>query len=257
MTLVTWDENKKGNERLYSPIRRFLISSTNKIYSPNPTKIVDLVPKMTSNTTPSGTVIYSTNYLANYPYQVFNKSTSGIWSPANSNITNQYIGYTFSTAQIVNRYTIQFPQSTSMLYAAPKSWRLEASNDNTSWITLDTRENEVDWSSLEKRTFDIDNKDQYLSYRIYILANNGNASWVYISEIEFLQIINSSLTLLENPSEEAFSIYGVEKNVSLDMNELISSLNYVKYTNTALGSGKVFRQKIDTSKIPIKKVSIE
>lgn len=243
----SYDKNQGG-------INKFLITTEdNSAYSLVPSETIDLVPKMTSNTAPSGQVIYRNYYSSNYPWYVFNKSTAGHWSPPSGNIVNQYVGYTFPEKQIVNRYSVQFTNSSSF-GAAPKEWRLEASSDGLDWITIDTQTDQTNWSTLESRTFDIDNTTPYLSYRIYFLSNNGDASWLYIGSIYFIQIINPSLILLDD-SESNFLNHGMGKGY-IEMHSRISNKKYINSTTIELGSGKVFKQMIDTSKGSIKQVEI-
>lgn len=238
-------------ENLYE--KKYLITTEdNKIISVSPKKIIDLVPIMTSTTSPSGQVFYSSSYSAGFT--VFNKSSSGLWDVSGT-MGNAYVGYTFPVKQTVNRYSIKSANSTSY-NAAPKTWRLEASNDKVNWVTLDTQTDQTNWGVLQTRTFDIDNETPFLSYRIYVVINNGNTGWIYIGNIYFFQMINQSITLLEEQSAINFEAYGMEKDTIIDFHEQTGTIKNNVSTNTALASGKVFKQKIDTSKVPIKKVLI-
>lgn len=85
------------------------------------------VPAMTSDTAPSGEVIYS-SATSSYPaWSVFSASTSDLWLP-NSGATNNYVGYDFGVPVIVNK----------VYYAghgAPPSsrtFKIQGSNEKTS-----------------------------------------------------------------------------------------------------------------------------
>ncbi len=68
----------------------------------------------------------------------------------------------------------------------PKTWRLEASNDGTSWAILDRRVDQVFNNFTETHRFEIDNEESYTYYRIVLEANNG-ASIFQMSEWRLIE----------------------------------------------------------------------
>jgi hypothetical protein len=68
---------------------------------------------------------------------------------------------------------------------APKDWSLQGSNDATTWVTLDTKTNEISWGSGETRTFTVASPGStaYRYYRISITANNGDATYTQVCEL--------------------------------------------------------------------------
>ena len=72
----------------------------------------------------------------------------------------------------------------------PLNWTLEASNDTTTWTTLDSRSDENFLSRIQRRTFSLDN-DQAYSYYRFNFSNNGGASF-QLSELELFEAADSS-----------------------------------------------------------------
>ena len=64
--------------------------------------MIPLVPKMTSNTTPSGEAGASTEYPSTYAYEAFDWDDSSDWASSQGTGGNEYIYYHFPTAKIVN-----------------------------------------------------------------------------------------------------------------------------------------------------------
>ncbi|PIH59770.1 discoidin domain-containing protein [Paenibacillus sp. LK1] len=117
---------------------------------------------------------------------------------------------------------------------------------------------ESDWSSVQfpsKKTSFV--KIQRLS------AYAGNVD--YVSFIEFEVYSNNlkvthnlfdRVNILPNKTEDIFIRFGMNKAKLIDLENETVFKNYVNQTSQLLGTGKVFKQKIDTAKIPIKKASI-
>ena len=55
----------------------------------------------------------------------------------------------------------------------PKSWVLSASNDGDTWVTIDEKSDQVFTQRGEKKDFALENKEQYLYYRLEITENAG------------------------------------------------------------------------------------
>ena len=83
------------------------------------------------------------------------------------------ITYKFDEATLVNaygmyNYTRAFPDE-----RAPHTWTFEGSDDGESWVRLDERPYESDWTAGEYRYYSFANATAYLQYRICITENNG------------------------------------------------------------------------------------
>lgn len=109
------------------------------------------IPKMTSNTTPSGVANASSNHYTSQSYFAFDynyESLSSAWTT--NGITTGWITYQFSNPIKIGKYCI-YPQQTA-LTRAPKNWTFEGSNDRVVWDTLDTQINVSTWANSVKKS---------------------------------------------------------------------------------------------------------
>jgi len=223
----------------------------------------NLIPKMTSHTTPSGVASASQEYSPNYAaWKAFNRSTSqsyeDTWEPR---IPTGWLAYEFDTPQVISKYTIKniTPRLSSDMNRAPKDWTFEGWNEqNQSWDILDTRLSEVNWVGGEKREYTFNNTTPYKKYRINITANNGG---IYVS-IDELEMMSKVIEPTEPPTEptepteppteptepptepntnrallEITLLNGVIKEYDLSMNEVNQFINW--YEAKASGSGSI------------------
>lgn len=138
-----------------------------------------VVPAMTSSTTPSGTVIYSSENTTNqrYAWKAFDRvkdyasSATDKWVATSA--TNQYIGYTFTSPTVVKRVYLLPDIINSDICA--KDIKIEGSNDGSTWVTLDTRTLK-NQSTPTDIYFTIDNDTAYTSYRVYVSNMHSTAS---------------------------------------------------------------------------------
>jgi len=75
---------------------------------------------------------------------------------------------------------------------APKNWTMQGSNDGSTWTTLDTQTNQISWGSGEARTFTIGSPGTtyYRYFRVNITANNGDATYTQICELNLYGLSN-------------------------------------------------------------------
>lgn len=145
----------------------------------------DLIPTMTSETDPSGTVTKLTQYSGTYAaWKVFDDDNATAW--LSSYGAPQWIGYQFPEAKTVTCYTLT--SRASATYAPPKTWTLKGSNDGTDWTTLDTQTDVTDWASSGgvKKTFEISNTTAYAYYQLAVSEGN-DAGYVALAEMELLE----------------------------------------------------------------------
>lgn len=234
---------------------KFLIQTSDdrKISLIIPDENKDIIPKMTSASAPSGVVSASSIVSSNYAWNAFDDVTTGNGWVANGT-TNQWICYQFPEPKRVGKYTLTVTYNVT---AAPKDWTFEGSNDGQNWIVLDSRSNITDWVAGTKKVFYIDKNKigSYSYYRVNVSVNNGNASYISLGEIE---IMETEISLINVPelSGEYYIKYGMDKNKEIDLMTEIYDVNCIQNQAEILGAGKVFRQKIDTTKMPIQKISI-
>lgn len=70
----------------------------------------------------------------------------------------------------------------------PLSWTLDASNDGSTWTTLDTRTGETGWTQYAFRYFEFQNDTAYQYYRFYCTSLNGGEKYLYLGELEFYYV---------------------------------------------------------------------
>jgi len=124
-------------------------------------------------------------------------STSGTFATATPTLT-----FTAkSVAAPVKTYTITNGASGS----TPKSWKLEGSNNGSTWTTLDTRTDETFRWATQTRPFQVASPAQFSRYRLVVTAtSDGDPATV--SELELLagQVQASELSVI--PTSSATSV---------------------------------------------------
>ncbi len=99
-----------------------------------------------------------------------------------------WIQIQFPTEVVCNAYQIT-SRNDGYYNQAPREFRLEGSNDGTTWITLDTQTGIV-FNQNETKLFDFINERAYSYYRIYVTANNGG-DYVAISKFELGRLLRT------------------------------------------------------------------
>ncbi|WAX16564.1 hypothetical protein LC76P1_00127 [Lysinibacillus phage LC76P1] len=219
-------------EKRFIFLNKLLILSGNKIISIKK-KDDNLIPSMTSNTTPSG-IAFSNSINSTYlAWQAFDgkNDPSSMWSCAqNANMPLQ-LGYKFTEKTVVNRYTLHF-NWLDRVNASPKDWTFEGSNNDTDYVILDSRKG-ISWTGNEKKEFKFHNTEPFLFYRMNITADNGRyQGYVIISE---MQMFDDNTTLSEIPShsEQNFINHGMDKSTELDLSAEITKKEIVNEDGTS------------------------
>ena len=131
--------------------------------------------------------------------------------PSGTNIANRFlvqsnaatIDYDFGNPATVNGYGIHnfVPAGYAPAERAPHTWTFQASNDGTTWTTLDERHLESGWTAGEYRYYAVSNETAYAQYRLAITDNNGNA-YTQFARLEFYGT-GKSVVGLTNPAAGA------------------------------------------------------
>jgi hypothetical protein len=163
----------------------------------------NIVATMTSNTAPSGVASASSESSASYKaWQAFDgnieSSVRYDWCTANAQ-ASAWLKYDFGAG---NAKTLQKYAITGIgngLYAnrfqTPKNWTFEGSNNDSTWVVLDTRVGEQDWAEAEKRVYTFINITAYRYYRINISAQNGDSGGAFrLMELEMMEATAYSRT---------------------------------------------------------------
>lgn len=188
-----------------------------------------LNPIMTSNTAPAGNILYSPSTAGkNLVYYAFKEQSypgeGECWvCPGNSG----YLGYEFVSHTTVNAYRLQprLYMDSNTLISTPNSWDFQASNDLSTWDTLDSQTG-ITWSNTdEKKTFFFKNETPYKAYRIFVKTNNGS-NYVIIGNLQLgtTEVENSSFIKYE-PTYFVGSINGKEEIDELLDNPIEMTLN--------------------------------
>ncbi len=141
------------------------------------------IPVLTSNTDGNVTVSASSDYQGGYPaWNAFNKiGGTNIWQTTFS--SGEWLKVDFNDNLVINKYKIK---PYSALSGSPKDWILQGSNDDATWIDLDTRENETTWTVETFNTYTFVNSNSYRYYRLYIIEHNGRGV-IDIDEFELIK----------------------------------------------------------------------
>ncbi len=194
----------------------------------------NVIPTMTSNTSPSGkasasSVYQNTDKSIQYIYFAFDKSTSSVsgWC----SIGNKgWLSYEFENEKCITKYTIVARNASLYINQLPKDWTFEARKDETSdWVVLDKQTNVTGWKIGVKKEFTFINSNPYKEYRINITANNGNAL-ISIGELEMMETVSN----IKSPTNLIVNDDVTNVNLSWDAVEGATSYN-IKRSETAGG----------------------
>ena len=150
--------------------------------------VLKLNPTMTSNTTPEGQVIYNNLYQDFRPYMAFGDSNNPSEKDCYvAHAKPSYLGYKFVNPTVITAYSLQ-PRGyldNNTISGAPSDWQLQASNDMTNWITLDTQSG-ITWTSTsDVQVFYLNNTTAYQAYRIYATNSANTDSFIIIGNLKF------------------------------------------------------------------------
>jgi hypothetical protein len=268
MYRLNWTANNGGPQVVINELKmfgisyvdKFLISSGDEHYSIVVPKINNetAIPKMTSDITPSGRAFAKNMYSTSYaPWYAFNRidDQEGYVSLNNNDLTG-FLGYEFISEISLYKYAIRSGFS-SFLNKMPKNWTFEGSNDGMNWTVLDTQINQT-WTTQytdKEYLLDIRFHDmKFKMYRVNWTANNGFAQYTEINELKMFEIIMPKYVKVPSLSEINFNKYGMSKDVDINLRNSMISISEINNSAELLGSGKVFKQKIDRSKHRAKKI---
>ncbi len=90
------------------------------------------------------------------------------WSQGGGAVSTVTINLGSGNAQVSDSYSLQADDVAP--HQAPSEFKLHGSNDNSTWVALDSRSNETGWGRHEIRHFDFDNTIAFRYYRLTITA---------------------------------------------------------------------------------------
>ncbi|WP_311078331.1 hypothetical protein [Paenibacillus polymyxa] len=221
---------------------KFLILKDDNAYGAVPMK--PLVPNLKSAVGENGYVISSGAYTANW----FAFDGDNISGYATNFVPSAgapaYVGYKFNTPVTVKKYEF---------LAGLIDFKLMASNDGVSWVTLDTRTN-IPVNMTTVQSYIVPKASSYYYYKLETTKATSVRDWVTFFVVQFYDY--TPVIITPTLEENDYSTYGFVKEDEIDLEKKHSHMLIKTTNNSSVGSGKVFRQKIDTTKVPIKKSSI-
>ncbi|MBD8840370.1 hypothetical protein IFU39_21385 [Paenibacillus sp. CFBP 13594] len=230
---------------------KFLISSEGQHYSITNKYKDNAIPAMTSSTSPNGIADASSFYTTFYPWKAFDRIVDPNGWVANINVLTGWLSYEFDSAKTICAYSIQ--AGTTPVNRPPKTWTFEGWN-GSEWTVLDSRMNEPNFAGEEYRLYEFTNKVAYKKYRINVTANQGAGDFLAIGDLGMYEL-DKYISSVDN-LEASFLKHGLDKGMIIDLEDEFSERRSLVKDSEKIGPGKVFKQKINTTEIPIKKASI-
>jgi hypothetical protein len=127
------------------------------------------VAQMTSNTAPSAYVASTSNGTSD-AWKMFNRSIGPTVTLDTASSGWLKIDLGTGNAKTVDAYSLSSHDNQNSNGDMFESWTLKGSNDDATWIDLDTRNAETGWTSAETRFYTFVN---YVAYRYYRLDFTG------------------------------------------------------------------------------------
>jgi regulation of enolase protein 1 (concanavalin A-like superfamily) len=141
-----------------------------------------LLPSPLVNLAFSGTASDNDNSVASNSANGFDQDPGSLWFHSG---TSGWLQYDFGAgnAQAVKRYTVS-SSSVNIPARDPKNWQFQASNDGTTWTTLDTQSGQAFATiRMQQNTYNIGNTTAYRYYRFNVTANNGDSTFTHLGDI--------------------------------------------------------------------------
>lgn len=137
-------------------------------------KGMPLIPIMTSNTTPSGNVTYSSIYSSEYDgWRAFNgfDDSYGYSPSSRDKFGTAYVQYEFDSPKIAKAVDAQYNLASTSTTSVTFTYKLEGSNNGSDFVPLVNSIAMVN-SQLSKRN--IDNNTAYKYYRFVYVSNSDS-----------------------------------------------------------------------------------
>lgn len=135
----------------------------------------DITPTMTANDAPSGVASASSDSGSGYEaFRIMDGvTTNSRWWPTNG-ATPSWVQYQFTEAKTVITYDI-----VAFNVYGPSEWKLQGSNNGSSWNDLDVRTGISAWGSYERRYYTVTTPGSYIYYRLAITGGTygGFSEW--------------------------------------------------------------------------------
>mgnify|MGYP000905454819 FL=1 len=139
-----------------------------------------LTPKMSGLTAPSGTV---TGIGGADAWKIFDKNPA---TGASDNDSNRSITYQLDGgAQVIVENYYLTATTGPEIDRTPTVWKVEGSNDGSTWTVLDSRQGETGWGSGERRYYEFFNKTPFEYHRFSWTGVDGASNANTFNELTF------------------------------------------------------------------------
>lgn len=152
------------------------------------------VPVMSSHTQSGFTASASHQYSNYYVWKLFdgqysNSNDSKVWSGGFIGPNaGPWVQIQCPSPKKLGRYAIR---AHYLNPEQPKTWKIEGSNNGTSWTILHQVTNAPAWSGTERRVYDVFNETEYTYFRMTIIQNQGD-NWQSFSDWELMEITGTA-----------------------------------------------------------------
>lgn len=196
-----------------------------------------LVPKMTSNTTPSGEVISGGYGGEHYPYKAFNGTNIDLidsWVYSGDGSNTAWIGYKFTSPVCVRKVFIANRNEDNGKARVIKSFKIQGSNDGTNWTDVsDVLNNYGGNVTAATSSYIIDNDNSFIYYRLLVVSVY-DTSYCGLGMLQFYS--DADITT----SQDAMSLIGKYDYCS---NALLSNATWAE----AIANSEYFEEVLNVS----------
>jgi len=137
---------------------------------------------MTSYTAPSPNIVSASSDSINQEaWMAFDRNSSEKWT---SSTTTAWLSYNYGTGNAYALYQYNIDSYNDAF--APKDWLFQGSNDNVTWLTLDSQTNQSQSGGFYEYVISVGSRSAYQIYRINITLGN-DATYVDLGEMQLIQ----------------------------------------------------------------------
>jgi hypothetical protein len=171
-----------------------------------------LTPLMTGLTSPSGTVSSTGGYAS--AWNIFDKDVGTDF--AVNGVSAAFISYRLPAAgqAVVDAYYVTATDTTGIA-GQPTAWKIEGSNNGSTWTALDSQQGQSGWTGGETRYYEFFNKTPFEYHRFRWLGVNGSAN------TRFAEVTMNKAAVSQTPFNlTASSIVGINDGTGFQTSDV-------------------------------------
>lgn len=168
-----------------------------------------IIPQMSANVSGGYTARASSEVSSNYPaYKAFDRASAGgigdCWAGAAkaTDAAPQWLAIDLPSAVTITGYGIQNRLNGDM--ACPTKWKLQGSNDKSTWEDIGGVMNDTDMTYGKVRNFAANPTKAYSSYRLFITEINGTFDFTVVQE--FMLYISNRIMFLDDDGTTGYTV---------------------------------------------------